>query len=96
MTLYFHEHVLREQFREMAAQDRQLERWAWFQRHVHHPGSMGWMFRVGCRSRGVPGQPAGRGSYSRGPGRGNPWFRCGIACGKVGEWSGSSPQEARR
>jgi len=47
MTLYFHEHVLREQFREMAAQDRQLERWAWFQRHVHHPGSMGWMFRVG-------------------------------------------------
>jgi hypothetical protein len=43
----FYEHALHEQFRELAARDRQLERWGWFRRHEHRPRKIGWRFRAG-------------------------------------------------
>ncbi len=47
MTTFFQEQALREQFREMAAQDRQLTRWGWFQRPEHRPRGTGWRFLLG-------------------------------------------------
>jgi hypothetical protein len=47
MTSYFHEHRLHEQFRELAARDRQLTQWGWFHRKEHRPQKSGWRFRTG-------------------------------------------------
>jgi len=47
MTTFFHEHELRERFRELAAWDRKLGRWGWFQRHEDRPRKIGWRFRAG-------------------------------------------------
>ena len=49
MTHFYHEHELRQQMRELAALDRQMERWGWFRRHDHRPRRLGWLFRVGER-----------------------------------------------
>ena len=43
----FYEHALHEQFRELAAVDRQLERCGWFRRHEHQPRKIGWRFQAG-------------------------------------------------
>jgi hypothetical protein len=67
MDDHFADYILREQFREVAALDRQLTHWGWFRRHEHRPRKIGWRFRVGdalirlgCRlqNRGSV-QPAG-------------------------------------
>ena len=47
MTTFLYEYTVREQFREMAAQDRQLTRWGWFRRSEHRPRQSGWRFRIG-------------------------------------------------
>lgn len=47
MTHFFYEHGMRQQMRELAALDRQLERWGWFRRHEHRPRKSGWLFRAG-------------------------------------------------
>jgi hypothetical protein len=47
MTSFFHEQSLREHFRELAAQDRQLTRWGWFRRNEHRTRRSGWRFRMG-------------------------------------------------
>jgi hypothetical protein len=65
---FFYEHIVREHFRELAARDRQLERWGWFRRHAHRPPETGWQFRagealirLGCWLQGRGGvQPAHR------------------------------------
>jgi hypothetical protein len=59
MTTYYHEHRLREIFRDLAERDRQLTRWGWFRRNEGHPQESGWrvrtgeaLIRLGCRVRG--------------------------------------------
>ncbi len=47
MTNFFYEHILREQFRELAMWDRQAERCGWFRRHENRPPETGWRFRAG-------------------------------------------------
>jgi hypothetical protein len=47
MTNFYDEHRLLRQMRELAALDRQLERWGWFRRHEHRPRKSGWLFRAG-------------------------------------------------
>ncbi len=43
----FYEHTLHEEFRQMAALDRKLERCGWFRRHEHRPPKIGCRFRAG-------------------------------------------------
>jgi hypothetical protein len=61
------DYTLREQFRKVAALDRQLTHWGWYRRHEHRPRKSGWRFRIGealirlgcwLQERG-PVQPAG-------------------------------------
>jgi hypothetical protein len=47
MTTYYHEYRLREQFRALAALDRQLAHWGWFRRNEGRPPKSGWRFRIG-------------------------------------------------
>jgi hypothetical protein len=47
MNEYFYEHIVRERFRTLAARDRQLTRWGWFERHAHQPRASAWRVRVG-------------------------------------------------
>jgi hypothetical protein len=47
MDNYLADYTVREQFREMAALDRQMTRWGWFRRHEHHPRKTGWRFQLG-------------------------------------------------
>ena len=47
MNDYFADYTLREQFREVAARDRQLTRWGWFRRNEHRPRKAEWRFRIG-------------------------------------------------
>jgi len=47
MPSYFYEYRVQEQFRELAARDRQLTRWGWFRRNEHRPRKSGWRFRAG-------------------------------------------------
>lgn len=49
MNDFFADYTLREQFREVAARDRQLTRWGWFRRHEHRPRKTEWRFRIGRR-----------------------------------------------
>ena len=47
MIHFFYEHGLREQLGELAARDRQLERWGWFRRQAHCSPATGWRVRTG-------------------------------------------------
>jgi hypothetical protein len=47
MDDYSADYTLREQFRKVAALDRQLTRWGWFRRHEHRPRKTEWRFRIG-------------------------------------------------
>ena len=67
MNDFFTDYTLWEQFRELAARDRQLTRLGWYRRHEHRPRTGGWRFRIGealvrlgtrLQYRG-PVQPAG-------------------------------------
>jgi len=48
MTEFFHEHMMRERFRELEALDRKLEEWGWFRCYGKGLNTdRGWRFRVG-------------------------------------------------
>jgi hypothetical protein len=47
MDDYSADYTLREHLRKVAALDRQLARWGWFQRHEHRPRKSEWRFRTG-------------------------------------------------
>ena len=47
MNEYFYEHIVREQFRTLAALDQQLTRWGWFERNAQQPRANAWRVRVG-------------------------------------------------
>jgi hypothetical protein len=47
MDDYSADYTLREQFRKVAALDRQLTRWGWFRRNEHRPRKAEWRIRIG-------------------------------------------------
>jgi len=47
MNDFVADYTLREQFRELAARDRQLTHWGWYRRHEHRSRKRGWRFRMG-------------------------------------------------
>ena len=65
MDAYFYEHIVREQFRKLAAVDQRLTSWRWFQRNAHQSQTSTWrvqvgqtLIRLGCWLQGDSALPA--------------------------------------
>lgn len=64
MNAYFYEHIVREQFRRLAAIDQQLTSWGWFQPNARPSHTSAWrvqfgqtLIRLGCWLQGDSALP---------------------------------------
>ncbi len=48
MTNFYHEWLIQQQFRDLEALDRQLDRWGWFRSFGESARKRGWRVRVGA------------------------------------------------